>query len=59
VKYRWKADVTGFAMPVKVGSPSAWEIVKGTENWQTLKTGLKKDDFQVAEDLYYVNVEKE
>jgi aminopeptidase N len=59
VKYRWKADVKGFAMPVKLGTPGTWEIVKATTKWQTLKSPVKKSDFQVAEDLYYVKVEKE
>jgi aminopeptidase N len=59
VAYRWKADVSGFAMPVRVGTAGNWEIVKATEQWQNLKTAVKKSGFQVAEDLYYVNVEKE
>jgi len=59
VKYRWKADVKGFAMPVRVGAAGKWEIVKATEQWQTMKTGLKKSDFAVEEDLYYVKVAKE
>jgi aminopeptidase N len=59
VKYRWKADVAGFAMPVRVGAAGKWEIVDGTEQWKTMKTGLKKGEFGVAEDLYYVRVEKE
>jgi aminopeptidase N len=59
VKYRWKADVSGFAMPVRVGTAGDWQIVKGTTEWQTMKTGLKMAEFGVAEDLYYVKVEKE
>jgi aminopeptidase N len=59
VKYRWKADVKGFSMPVAVGEKGKWEIVKATEQWQTMKAGLKKAEFEVAEDLYYVQVEKE
>ena len=59
VKYRWKADVSGFAMPVAVGEAGKWEIVKATTQWQTLKTAVKKSEFGVAEDLYYVNVEKQ
>ena len=27
-----------------------------TTEWQTMKTPLKKDEFEVATDLYYVNV---
>jgi aminopeptidase N len=59
VKYRWKADVSGFAMPVAVGEAGKWEIVKATTQWQTLKTPVKMSEFGVAEDLYYVNVEKQ
>jgi aminopeptidase N len=59
VKYRWKADVKGFAMPVAVGAAGKWEIVKATEQWETMKTPLKKSEFGVAEDMYYVKVEKE
>jgi hypothetical protein len=59
VAYRWKADVSGFAMPVKVGTASDWQIVKATTQWQTMKTPVKKSEFGVAEDLYYVKVEKD
>jgi aminopeptidase N len=59
VSYRWKADVKGFAMPVAVGAPGKWQIVKATEQWETMKMSLKKSEFGVAEDLYYVKVEKE
>jgi aminopeptidase N len=59
VSYRWKADETAFAMPVRVGASDHWEIVKPTAEWQTMKTPLKKDEFQVATDLYYVAVSKQ
>jgi aminopeptidase N len=59
VAYRWKADEAGFAMPVKAGSPDHWQTLHPTAEWQTLKTPLKKDAFQVATDLYYINVTKE
>jgi aminopeptidase N len=59
VSYRWKVDVKGFGMPVKVGAPGAWETIHPTEAWQTMKTPLGKDTFGVATDLYYVNVKKE
>jgi hypothetical protein len=45
VSYRWKADVKGFAMPVRVGSRSDWQLIKPTTEWKTMKTGLKKEDF--------------
>ncbi len=59
VSYRWKADAKGFAMPVRVGDPARWEVVTPTAEWQTLKTPLGKDKFQVATDLYYITVSKQ
>ena len=32
--------------------------IQPTTEWQTMKTPLKKDEFEVATDLYYVNVNK-
>jgi aminopeptidase N len=58
VSYRWKADEAAFAMPVRVGSREHWQIVQPTTEWKTMKTPLKKDDFQVATDLYFVSVSK-
>jgi aminopeptidase N len=58
VSYRWKADEAAFAMPVRVGTKDNWQIVQPTAEWKLLKTSLKKDDFEVATDLYFVNVEK-
>jgi aminopeptidase N len=59
VSYRWKVDEPNFAMPVRVGTKGNWQIVNATTDWQTLKTPLSKDQFDVATDLYYVNVDKE
>jgi len=56
--YRWKADERAFAMPIRAGHPSAWQFLRPTTDWQVMKTDIKKDDFQVASDLYYVNVAK-
>ena len=58
VRYRWKADEPGFAMPVRVGAKDHWQVVHPTSEWKSMKTDLKKDDFQVATDLYYVAVKK-
>jgi hypothetical protein len=58
VSYRWSADEMAFTMPIRVGQPSDWQIVRPTTTWQTMKTTMKKDDFQVATDSYYVNVAK-
>src|SRR5258708_38038180 len=56
VAYRWKADEAGFAMPVRVGAPGRWELIHPTAEWKTMKSGLSKEEFGVATDLYYVEV---
>ncbi|HMC78505.1 MAG TPA: M1 family metallopeptidase [Vicinamibacterales bacterium] len=59
VAYRWKADERGFAMPIRVGERGKWTIIRPTTAWAVMKTPLKKDGFEVATDLYYVNVTKQ
>ncbi|HTM24853.1 MAG TPA: M1 family metallopeptidase [Vicinamibacterales bacterium] len=56
VAYRWKADERGFAMPIKAGRHGAWEELHPTTSWQLMKTPVGQEDFEVATDLYYVNV---
>jgi len=58
VSYRWKTDETGFAMPIRVGTKDNWQLIQPTTERQTMKTSLKKDEFQVATDLYFVDVAK-
>jgi aminopeptidase N len=59
VSYRWKVDEPAFAMPIRVGSKERWQIIEPTADWKTMKTPLAKDQFEVATDLYYVNVTRE
>jgi aminopeptidase N len=59
VMYKWSADEDNFAMPVRVGTPDHWQIIHPTTNWQSIETPLSKEDFQVATDLYYVEVNKQ
>jgi hypothetical protein len=59
VAYRWKADEKAFVMPVRVGTKDHWEKIQPTGEWQMMKTPIKKDDFQAATELYYINVEKQ
>ena len=59
VMYKWRADEDNFAMPVRVGKPGNWQIVYPTTKWQWMQTSLTKDEFQVATDLYYVDVNKQ
>ena len=58
VLYKWQADEPGFSMPVKVGDPAHWQIIRPTEEWQVLPTGMTPEQFKVATDLYFVNVSK-
>jgi aminopeptidase N len=58
VAYRWRVDEAAFRMPVRVGKKGQWQTVEPSAEWKTMKTPLKKADFDVATDLYYVNVEK-
>lgn len=58
VAYRWKVDEPDFAMPVRVGLRDHWQIVQPTVVWKTMKTPLKMNEFEVATDLYFVNVSK-
>jgi aminopeptidase N len=58
VMYKWRADEEKFAMPLRVGRPGEWQIIHPTTQWQWMKTPLTKDEFQVATELYYVEVNK-
>ncbi len=59
VDYRWQADEPDFAMPIRVGRKTNWQIIQPTTYWQTMKTPLQKNEFDVATDLYFVNVSKQ
>ena len=59
VAYRWEADERAFAMPVRVGDPANWQTIRPTADWQIMPTTLGKDRFQVATDLYYIDVTKQ
>jgi len=54
VSYRWKADERGFAMPIRVGNPAQWRVVRPTADWQSMPWTAAVDQFAVATDLYYV-----
>jgi hypothetical protein len=54
--YRWKADERQFAMPVRVGTRGAWRVIHPTTDWQVMPAFVPKNTFEVATELYYVNV---
>src|SRR6185503_20999249 len=45
VSYRWKASEKDFAMPIRVGDPIAWQLVRPTVEWQTMPWSGKPTDF--------------
>jgi aminopeptidase N len=59
VSYKWQAEEPGFAMPIRCGDPHSWQTLYPTLEWQTMKTPLSKDQFQVPTDLYYIYVDKQ
>ena len=59
VSYRWQTDEPAFAMPIKVGTGGKWQLIRPTTTWQSMKTPIKKENFEAATDLYYVDVEKQ
>jgi hypothetical protein len=46
-------------MPVRVGKKGAWQIIKPAAEWQTLAITVPQPEFEVATDLYYVNVTRQ
>ena len=42
--------------PVRVGTKDHWRILRPTTAWQSMESPLPKGQFEVATDLYYVNV---
>ena len=56
--YKWQAAEPGFVMPIQGGDPAHLQTIYPTATWQSLQTPLTKDTFQVATDLFYVNVSK-
>jgi aminopeptidase N len=59
IAYRWRADERAFNMPIKVGDPAKWQVIRPTTDWQIMENAIAKDQFQVATDLYYVEVVKQ
>ena len=59
VSYRWKVDEPGFQMPVRVGKKDNWQIIQATTDWQAMPISLKENEFEVATDLYLVDVAKQ
>jgi len=57
--YRWRADERAFAMPIRVGLRDQWQTIQPTTDWKVMPNKIPKDQFDVATDLYYVDVVKQ
>jgi len=58
VAYRWKAEERDFAMPIKVGGAARWQTIEPTTSWKVMPLDGARDQFEVATDLFYVNVSR-
>ncbi len=59
VDYRWRAEEAAFNMPVRVGRRDDWQLIFPTTEWKTLDSPIAMDEFEVATDLYYIDVNKQ
>ena len=59
VAYRWRADERAFAMPIRVGQRGKWQTIQPTTDWKVMPNSVPKDSFEVATELYYVDVIKQ
>jgi aminopeptidase N len=56
VSYRWQADESAFAMPIKVGDPRSPTLVTPvTTEWKTMPWTKRPDAFGYPYMLYYIN----
>ena len=59
VSYRWQAEVEDFNMPIKVRSNGEARFIHPTTQWQTEKRlGLRKENWQIAMDRFYIAMEE-
>lgn len=60
LRVKWTADVTDFSMPVKIACTKdkdeklVFQTIQPTKEWQTLTLEGKMEDFQIADNLYYI-----
>ncbi len=60
VRYRWKAAMPNFDIPVMVGKKGAYEVIEPiTTDWkETILESLSEAAFRVATELFYIEAEK-
>jgi aminopeptidase N len=57
-RYRWKADVKEFRMPVRVTlEPEKYSWIRPTTGWQEVKLrGVSPTEFRIAQECFYANL---
>ena len=57
-RYRWKADVKEFRMPVRVTlEPETYSWIRPTTGWQEVKLrGVSPTEFRIAQECFYANL---
>lgn len=60
VKYRWKADVAQFRMPVRIStSRGQLGFIYPESSWKTITlASMQPEDFEVDEDRFYIAVDR-
>jgi aminopeptidase N len=58
-RYRWRAEVKDFHMPVKVTtSPGTFAFIRPTTDWQTMELGtMDPKQFRYAEEWFYIDTQ--
>ena len=60
VQYRWTAEESGFAMPVRVGEKGSLAVVTpSATDWKSMPWAGRPEEFTVPEDLYYIDVKRD
>ncbi len=66
-RYRANNDLLWYDLDIRVDparefvsdfAKDRWTLIQPTTEWKSLKSPLKKDGFEVATELYYVDVKK-
>lgn len=53
ISYRWKADVKGFNMPVRIKNKSQWVILSPAEEWKNYR-GVKAENLLIDTAHFYI-----
>ena len=58
IRYRWKADVENFKMPVDIILDEEEIRLNATSEWQSLETGEELDELTINDLEFYINVSR-